>query len=31
MRILQINPEFRDVFINKTTIAFKKNKNIQDS
>ena len=28
--ILQINPEFRNVFVNKPTIAFKRNKNIQD-
>ena len=30
MRILQINPEFCDVFINKPIIAFKKSKIIQD-
>ena len=28
--IPQINPEFRDVFVNKPTKAFKRNKNIQD-
>ena len=30
MHILQTNPEFRDVFVNKPTVAFKRNKNIQD-
>ena len=28
--ILQVNPEFHNVFVNKPTIAFKRNKNIQD-
>ena len=28
--ILQINPEFRNVFVNKPAIASKRNKNIQD-
>ena len=28
--ILHINPEFRNVFANKPTIAFKRNKNIQN-
>ena len=28
--ILQINPELHNVFVNKPTIAFKRNKNIQD-
>ena len=28
--ILQINHKFRSVFVNKPTIAFKRNKNIQD-
>ena len=28
--ILQINSEFRNVFVNKPTVAFKRNKNIQD-
>ena len=28
--ILQINPELRHVFVNKPSIAFKGNKNIQD-
>ena len=27
---LQISPEFHNVFVNKTTIAFKTNKNLQD-
>ena len=27
---LQINPEFRNVFVNKPTVTFKRNKNIQD-
>ena len=29
-RIRQINPEFRNVFVNKQIIAFERNKNIQD-
>ena len=28
--ILQINLEFRNVFVNKQTIAFKRNKNVQN-
>ena len=30
MLILQIIPEFRNVFVNKLTIAFKRNKNMQN-
>ena len=28
--ILQINPEFRNVFVNKPAIVFKRNRDIQD-
>ena len=28
--ILQMNLEFRNVFVNKPTIAFKRNKNVQN-